>query len=70
MHTYMCVCRHALEGYPLVFSQRDCVVHLVKAPTLWSFDRGSDPYQCGALAVRPEPSVSNSLVSLNAAGGP
>ena len=33
-------------------------------------DRGLDPYQCGAPAARPETSVSNSLASLNAAGGP
>jgi hypothetical protein len=40
------------------------------APNLGSFARVFDPEQGDALAVSPETSVSNSMVSSHAAGGP
>ena len=59
---------------------RDRVLQLVTRPTRDRLIAGSNPTpgdrcllilaMCGALVVWPETSVSNSLVSLNAAGGP
>ena len=55
---------------PIWMTSGFVLVQSVQAPIWRSFDRGFDPHQRGALAVWSETSVSNSLSSLNAAGGP